>query len=72
MNRKIVSVFSTAKDTCLKQLHIDNKGKIVDFAGNSFLTKVIIYQSCIPRESSRNIFSADPVLLFSMFHTWVS
>jgi len=36
MNRKIISAFSTAKDTCLKQLHIDNKGKIVDFAGKNF------------------------------------
>ena len=28
--------FSTAKDTCLKNLHIANQGKIVDFAGTAF------------------------------------
>jgi hypothetical protein len=25
--------FSTAKDTCLKEVHVQNKGKIVSFAG---------------------------------------
>jgi len=34
------SRFSTAKDTCLKNLHILNQGKIVEFAGSSILMKV--------------------------------
>ena len=46
MNRKIALAFSTAKDTCLKQLHVDKKGKLVDFAGKDHGIKDIIYQ-CI-------------------------
>lgn len=35
---KLFRSFSTAKDTCLKQLHLDKKGKIVDFAGITQIT----------------------------------
>lgn len=36
--RKFISSFkfSTAKDTCLKDIHVKNKGKIVSFAGKKF------------------------------------
>jgi hypothetical protein len=31
--QRIFGRFSTAKDTCLKNLHIKLQGKLVDFAG---------------------------------------
>jgi len=35
---KILGRFSAVKDTCLKQLHLDNKGKLVEFAGSYLST----------------------------------
>ena len=35
--------FSTGKDTCLKQMHLNSKARMVEFAGSSFSTQVIIY-----------------------------
>lgn len=32
---RVVRSFSTAKDTCLKALHEEQKGKLVDFAGSA-------------------------------------
>jgi aminomethyltransferase len=30
---RVFRTFSVAKDTCLKQLHLEQGGKLVDFAG---------------------------------------
>jgi hypothetical protein len=39
--RKALFRFSAAKDTCLKQLHLDNGGKVVEFAGINSSTQDI-------------------------------
>jgi hypothetical protein len=41
--------FSTAKDTCLKDVHVQNKGKIVSFAGKKKLIQDIICQLIIQK-----------------------
>ncbi len=70
---RICRFFSTAKDTCLKQLHVAQKGKIVDFAGTFYLIlQDTIFQFTIQKESSRSTFTAAQVLLFSMSATWES
>ena len=58
---KILRLFSTGKDTCLKQLHVSQKGKIVEFAGYNlpvYYSKGIIKEHLHCR-SSASIFDVS-------------
>lgn len=59
---RVLRGFSAAKDTCLKELHVASKGKIVDFAGTPSATQATTSPSTTPRASSRSTSTAAPTL----------
>lgn len=71
VSQRAAKLFSSAKDTCLKQLHLDNQGKIVDFAGKCSLIKdTTCLFSMQEKVSSRNIFTVGKAHQFLMSVTW--
>lgn len=70
--RRVLNKFSSAKDTCLKQLHLENGGKIVEFAGTPRSSQDTTCLCSTPaKESSRSTFIAENMPPSLMSVTWV-
>lgn len=71
LQRAVRHCFSTPKKTCLYDVLVESKGKIVDFAGTpSSLLQDTLSLFSSHKESSRNTCTVDKTHLFSMSATW--